>query len=568
MPRIAAGIRFLSAETSNLERAVSILAVSALLSSLLALFRDRLLAHTFGAGVELDIYYAAFRVPDLLFVTIGALVSVYILIPELARRGASGEKDYIDTIVAGFSLLAICVSVIAVFLAPQILALLFPAFVTSGDMPTLVFLTRIMLLQPILLGLSNILAAVTQIRARYSIYALSPVLYNAGIIVGIIFLYPLWGLSGLAWGVVFGALLHLSIQLPSIIKDGFFRRIPLVRDPVALLQTALISTPRSMALSVNQIAFVGLTALAATLAPGSIATFMFAFNLQSVPLAVIGASYSVAAFPTLAAAYANGHTHEFVRHVTIAARHVLFWSMPALALIVVLRAHIVRVVLGSGSFDWTDTRLTAAALAILSLALVSQGITLLLVRGYYAAGRTLIPFFVALFGASGTLLSAFLYLRAFEKEGLILFMETALRVEDLTGTSILALAFAYATMSVLSTLVLAVLFEFHFGRFFGAVRRTFFESFAAGLVGGILAYATLAAVGELSVTSTLGSVFLRGFLGGVAGIVGTVATYWVLGNREFIETIEALQSKFLQVPREEVEIVAPSAEDVGPSRSQ
>lgn len=568
MHKLVASLRFLSAETSNLERAVSILAGSALLSSLLALFRDRLLAHTFGAGVELDLYYAAFRVPDLLFVTIGALVSVYILIPELARRGTSGEKDYIDTIVAGFSLLAVFVSGLVALFAPTILSSIFPAFVENGQLPTLVLLTRIMLLQPILLGLSNILAAVTQIRTRYTLYALCPILYNTGIIVGIIFFYPLFGLSGLAWGVVLGATLHLSIQLPSIIRDGFFRRLPWIREPSSLITTALISVPRSLALSVNQIAFVGLTALAATLSPGSVAVFMFAFNLQSVPLAVIGASYSVAAFPTLAAAHANGKSHEFIRHVTIAARHVIFWSIPALALIIVLRAHIVRVVLGSGGFDWTDTRLTAACVAVLSLAILSQGLTLLLVRGYYAAGRTFVPFFVALGSATGTLLLAVLYLSAFGREGIVLFMETMLRVENLEGTAVLALTLAFTTMSILSTIMLAILFEIHFGRFFGAVRRTFFESLAAALTGAFVAYATLAAIGELSVTSTLGSVFLRGFFGGTAGLAAIAAVYWIIGNREFSETIAALWAKFVEGPRERIEVVAPSAEDIGPSRSQ
>jgi len=569
MPRIAAGFRFLSSEASTLERAVSILAGAALLSSLLALLRDRLFAHTFGAGYELDIYYAAFRIPDLLFVAIGALVSVYILIPELVSRGKDGEKDYIDTIVTGFSVLAVAVAGLAALLAPSILEILFPRFVESGHIEILVTLTRIMLLQPILLGLSNILAAITQVRARYGLYALSPILYNLGIIGGIVLLYPLWGLPGLAWGVVIGASFHLGIQVPSIVADGFFLRIPRIVESRALLRTVLISVPRALALSVNQIAFVGLTALAATLAPGSIAVFMFAFNLNNVPLSIIGASYSVAAFPTLAAAYAGGQKNEFVRHVAIAARHVLFWSLPAIALIVVLRAHIVRVVLGSGAFDWTDTRLTSAALALFSLSLAAQGLTLLLVRGYYAAGRTLVPLLVALAGAVGTLVSGVLYLRAFQNTSVLNFVEAILRVEELTGTSVMALALAYASISILSTFVLALLFEYQFGGFFSAVRRTFFEGILAALAGGAGAYMMLVAVGPLTLTSTLVSVFLRGFAGGVTGIIVTALVYWLLRNREYRETAEAIRSKLWRVPKTEGEItVSASAEDVGPSRSQ
>lgn len=568
-PRIAAGFRFLSSEASTLERAVSILAGAAILSSLLALLRDRLFAHTFGAGAELDIYYAAFRIPDLLFVAIGALVSVYILIPELVRRGKDGEKDYIDTVITGFSILAVMVAGLAALLAPAILGALFPRFVESGHIELLVTLTRIMLLQPILLGLSNILAAITQVRTRYGLYALSPILYNLGIIGGVVLLYPFLGLPGLAWGVVIGAGFHLGIQIPSIVADGFFLRIPRIVEPRALARTVSISVPRALALSVNQIAFVGLTALAATLAPGSIAVFMFAFNLNNVPLSIIGASYSVAAFPTLAAAYASGQKNEFVRHVAIAARHVLFWSLPVIALIIVLRAHIVRVVLGSGAFDWTDTRLTSAALALFSLSLAAQGLTLLLVRGYYAAGRTLVPLLVALSGALGTLVSGVLYIRAFQNASVLNFVEAILRVEDIPGTSVMSLALAYASISILATFILALLFEYQFGGFFSAVRRTFFESILAALAGGAGAYMTLVAVGPLTLTSTLVSVFLRGFAGGVIGIIVTTLAYWLLRNREFKETVEAIRSKLWRTPKTEGEItVAASAEDVGPSRSQ
>ena len=558
--------RFLSSEASTLERAVSILAASAFLSSLLALLRDRLLAHTFGAGVELDVYYAAFRIPDLLFVTAGALVSVYILIPELARRDRDQQKDYIDTVVAGFSLLAVFVSLLAAVFAPNILKMLFPALAEGGYLETLVLLTRIMLLQPILLGLSNILAAVTQARARYGLYALSPILYNAGIIAGVLFFYPVWGIAGLGWGVVLGAALHLGVQVPFILSEGFFRRLPRFREKKALVSTAFISVPRALALSLNQVAFVGLTALAATLTPGSVAVFMFAFNLSSVPLSVIGASYSVAAFPTLAAAFSNGRKEEFIEHVAIAARHVIFWSLPTIGLIIILRAHLVRVVLGSGAFDWTDTRLTAAALAVFSIALAAQGLTLLLVRGYYAAGYTLVPFLASLFSATSIVLLGTLFLQAFAESTTLRLIETLMRVEDLEGTSILALPFAYALVSILGLLGLALHFEYRFGSFFSAVRRTFFESSAAAIAAASSAYAVLYLVGPLTFSSTLLSVFLRGLAGGIAGLATAALVYWLLRNREFGETIEAIRGKLWRSARPEGEYaVVASAEDIGPS---
>ena len=540
---ITAGLKFLSSEVRGLQSAVYVLATFAFLSSLLALLRDRLLAASFGAGAELDLYYAAFRIPDFLFVALGALVSVYMLIPELARREEASQKSYIDTVVVGFSLLAALSGIVAALLAPKILSALFPKFVEAGLLPTLTTLTRIMLLQPVLLGFSNIFAAITQTHYRYILYAASPVFYNLGIILGVIVFYPVWGLPGLAWGVVLGAVLHAGIQIPAIIKDGFFRRFPRLAEPRALVRTISLSVPRALALSMNQITFIGLTALAGTLSAGSIAVFMFAYNLQAVPLAIIGASYSVAAFPTLAQSLSNGLRHEFISHVATAARHVLFWSLPATALIIVLRAHIVRVILGSGAFDWTDTRLTAASFAIISLSLVCQGILLLLVRGYYAAGRTFIPLLVSSAIALGTISLGYALLAVFENPAVLPFLQVLLRVENTPGSHILALAFAYAFATIVGTGLLAALFERKFSGFLGAIKRTTAQSMVAAFSAGLAAYMTLYFLGPLSLSSTLLSVFIRGFSAGIIGIAAAAIAYSLLKNPEYIQTAGALRAK-------------------------
>src|SRR3989344_5506754 len=282
-------LRLLSYEVRGLHAAVSMIALSSLLSSLLALLRDRLLAHSFGASATLDLYYAAFRIPDLIFVGTGALVSVYILIPALSRRSSLEQREYIDTVLIGFSFIAVVASLLAALFAPAILAALFPQITAAGDLPTLVSLTRLMLLQPIFLGLSNIFGAITQIRQRYALYSLSPLLYNLGIIAGVLVFYPQWGLTGLALGVVLGALLHVGIQLPSVFADGFFHALPTKFNPRAFLETVSVSIPRALALSMNQVSFIGVVALAGMLAPGSIAVFMFASHLHAAPLAVLGA---------------------------------------------------------------------------------------------------------------------------------------------------------------------------------------------------------------------------------------------------------------------------------------
>jgi putative peptidoglycan lipid II flippase len=553
--------RFLSAEVRGLHAAVYVLAVSSLLSSILALARDRLLAHAFGASTTLDIYYASFRIPDLIFVAIGALVSVYILIPELARRSTDEQRDYIDTILCGFSLLAVVVSILAAVFAPAFVTLLFPKQVALGQLPHIVMLTRIMLLQPILLGLSNILASITQARQRYTLYALSPLLYNMGIIFGITVFYPLWGIAGLAWGVVLGAAMHLSIQVPSILADGFFERLPRIHDTRALLHTVSVSVPRALALSMNQITFLALVALAGSLPPGSIAVFMFGFNLQAVPLGVIGASYSVAAFPTLAAALSKGERQEFITHVATAARYVFFWSIPASALILVLRAHIVRVILGSGAFDWTDTRLTAAAFALFSFSLASQGLMLLLVRGYYAAGRTFVPFLVSIgvtalaiaLGAASILLLQF--------EGLRHAVEVFMRVEDLTGSTVLGLIFAYSFATIIGSIVLLAHFELRFSGFFAKISRSLWQSIVVAFVAGYAAHIFLTIVSAFTVSSAALTLFVQGATSGVFGIVVAACAYYLLGSTEYREVWASVHSRLWKPATQEVSLLASAEEN-------
>lgn len=534
--------KFLSVEVRGLHAAAYVLAIMALSSSLLALIRDRLLAHTFGAHGALDVYYASFRIPDLLFVLLGSIVSVYVLIPELARRDPEGERDYLDTIVTGFSIFAVLASVVLALLAPTIIAHLYPSFVVFGSFDMAVHLTRIMLLQPILLGLSNIAAAITQSRHRFVLYSLSPLLYSTGAIIGILFFYPFFGIAGLAWGIVLGAVLHLGVQIPTIARDGFVR-MPRGFDMDALVNTVRISLPRAGALSMGQVSFIGLSAIATSLGHGALSVFVFAFNLASVPLSIVGSSYSVAAYPTLAAAIARGDRESFVEHVAAAARAVIFWSLPLTGLMIVLRAHIVRTVLGSGHFDWTDTRLTAALLGILALSLVAQGLLLLLPRGYYAAHRSMVPFLFAAGSAALAIALAWAILAVSEATHVWPWMAAVLRLVDVPGTPAVALGLGLSISSIIGATAMLVHFDRTFGGLISGLKRTLFESVCAALAAGGIAYLALSALSPLSIASTLGTVILQAITAGGAGTVAGLIIFHVLGSREYHEIRATVQAR-------------------------
>src|SRR3569623_1853638 len=325
-------------EVRGMHEAAYLLAAFALASQLLALVRDRLLAGQFGAGHTIDLYYAAFRIPDFLFATVASLLSLYALLPVLSklqkRDGASAIAFLRSTLFAFFVGMGVIAALLYIA-APSLVSLIAPGIASdAASHAQLLLLVRILLLQPIFLGASNIVAALTQLRNRFFLYAGSPLLYNLGIIVGIVWLYPMMGIAGLGWGVVIGAMMHLLLQLPFFFMEKS-SQLPKGEFFPAFFEVLKLSVPRTLALASGQLSLLALVALASLFAEGSISIFMFAWNLQSVPLAIIGVSYSVAAFPTLARFHASGNKIELVRHIEDALRHMVFWAVPAIALTVV-----------------------------------------------------------------------------------------------------------------------------------------------------------------------------------------------------------------------------------------
>jgi putative peptidoglycan lipid II flippase len=533
-------------EVRGMHQAAYLLAVFALLSQLLGLVRDRLLASSFGASHTLDIYYAAFRVPDLLFATIASLLSLYALLPVLSKleQEGHGSTGFLSRVLLLFFVVMGVFATILFIAAPYIAPLIAPGL----QSPQLVTLMRILLLQPILLGASNITASLTQLRHRFVLYSISPLLYNLGIIFGIVELYPRMGLAGLGWGVVIGAALHFAVQLPYFAREER-RHEPWPAVLRSVRQVLTLSVPRTLALASGQISLLILTALASFLTPGSIAVFAFAFNLQGVPLAIIGVSYSVAAFPTLSRLHAQGERSEFMRHIDSALRHMLFWAIPATVFVIVLRAQLVRTILGAGAFDWNDTRLVAAALALFIVSLCAQSVTLLVARAYYAAGKTAKPLLFALLSVVTAVTSALVLTTVFHASPLWRdFLEALLRVSGITGTTVLMLSFAYALGALVQAAVALWSFSGDFDMALGPLRRLAFESFASAVIGGATGYGVLALVGDFIDVTTAHGVVIQGIAGGIVGLAITACTLALLKNRELIEAYGSLRRWFIKVP--------------------
>ncbi|MCD5384513.1 MAG: hypothetical protein LRZ97_01185, partial [Candidatus Pacebacteria bacterium] len=532
-------------EVRGVHDAAYLLAGFAIFSTLLALFRDKLLAHTFGAGIELDIYYAAFRTPDMIFAIVASMMSVFVLIPFLSTKDDDEQRhSLIHTLLLVFGILLITISAIMYVAIPNIIHNLFSELTTRGYDDELISLTRILLLQPVILGLSSIIASVMQYYGKYFIYAITAVFYNIGIITGIVFFVPIFGINGLGYGVVLGALLHLFIQLPTFFTLGFGKRFRFV-ESTEVLKVVFVSLPRTLALSANHITLFVLVAMAGKLPVGSIAVFTLAFNLQAAPLAIIGASYSTAAFPTLSRLFTIGESQKFVEQITSAARHIIFWSAPIIALVLVLRAQIVRVVYGSGSFDWSDTRLTAAAFAIFILSLVSQGMILLFIRGYYAASNTIKPLVFSISAACITVILATVFTNMHATmEPWRDFFEMFTRTTSAGSTAILMLPLAYSISSIITAVALVVSFTYDFRSKLGGLSRSVLESIVGAFFIGTATYLTLNVLSTIIITDTIIGIFLQGAISGVVGIVTGIMVLKLIGNREITTVWRILHHKF------------------------
>lgn len=519
------------------------LAGFSLASQILAFLRDRLLAYYFGASKSLDLYYASFEVPDLIFTTAASLISASILVPLLTRwDNENNEKKerYINSIFVVFTLLLIVTCAIAWYFMPWLIQKFFSSFGES-EVEEVIKLSRIMLLSPLFLGLSNFFGSITQYEKRFLLYSISPLLYNLGIIFGTIIGASQFGISAVIVGVVSGAFFHMFLQLVWVFSSGNGPKFSKKIEWKETVKTFSLSIPRTISLSASSLVGLIFVAIASKFPAGSIAAYTFSFNLQSVPLVIIGASYSLAAFPTLASHFLKKEVGALSECLSSGLRHIVFWSLPITALFIVLRAHIVRVVLGSGKFDWSDTRITAAALAIFVSSILFQSLQLFLTRAHYAFGKTRLPLLINLLSAGFTVVIAFLFTDLSPQSKLFLTLGEFLKVEGLERLVVLGLPLSFSIGAFISAVLLWWFIESSVRKSIGASLFTsFLSSLCSALIAGLVSWIALQFFDRFFNLDVAIQVFLHG---AIAGAVGIGAVYLFLlktGNREFLELKQKL----------------------------
>jgi len=518
----------INAQTNSITAAAFLVAASSLLSRILGIFRDRILAGEFGASDTLDIYYAAFRIPDLIFnlLVLGALSAGFIpIFTNLLKSEKAGEANeqawhFSNLVISALGFCLIIISALAMIFTKQMMVVIAPGFGPAKQALT-IELTRIMFLSPFFLGISSILGGMLQSFRRFFVYSLAPIMYNLGIIIGALYFVPKWGIAGLAWGVVLGAGIHMLIQLPAAIQLGFRWRLIFDFKDVYLRRLSRLMVPRTMSLAIAQIDLSVATSIATTLLAGSLAIFNFANNLQSFAVGVFGISFAVAVFPTLAA---NVHNQKkFIEHFSGTLRQILFFIVPMTVLLLVLRAQIVRVVLGTGQFNWEDTILTIRTLGFFTISLFAQASIPLLTRMFYARENSRTPFYIGMVSV-------------------VVDIMLALWLSKTMGVAGLALAFSVA--NIVNFILLWLVLRFDLGDLDEEKIIVSVAKFsAAGLAAGLVAQQMKSVVWPFIDMTRLWGVFAQGAVAGILGLTAYFMVCALLKSEEFYNFFNGIRRR-------------------------
>ncbi|MEK7131349.1 MAG: murein biosynthesis integral membrane protein MurJ [Patescibacteria group bacterium] len=452
-------LKILNDQSKSITGAAIIISGATLVSRLVGLLRDRIFAHYFGARPIMDAYYAAFKIPDLVYnlLIIGALSAAFI--PAFTKLFNNSENKspawkLANNVLNITAVSLAVVSALGIIFTPALAPLIAPGF-SSASKEMVISFTRIMFGSTILLGLSMVIGGVLQSLRAFFLYSLAPIFYNVGIIIGATVLTPILGVSGLAWGVVLGAFLHFSLQIYSAYANGYRWRWYLNwRDKEVKLMGRLI-IPRTLGLAISQLNLVIITILASFLPAGSVAVFHFANNLQAVPIGIIGIPFALAVFPVLSMAAAQNNIQEFIKNLSSTIRQILFLIIPFSIIILLLRAQIVRVVLGTGKFDWTATINTADTLALFSLSLFAQALIPVIARAFYALANTKTPFVVGVISELFSIIAALILMKPLGVAGLAL----AFSIGSILNFSILTIALRSNLKSIDSEKILSSFFR-------------------------------------------------------------------------------------------------------------
>jgi putative peptidoglycan lipid II flippase len=407
----------------QIARAAGIVMLAFAIGNLVGLVRQILVAGAFGTSAEMDAFNAANRVSETLFnlVAGGALASAFIpTFTALLARGDKSRAWHLASAITNLLLvLLVLLTVLAAIFAPWIVHyVLAPGFASQPQVEALtVHLLRLMLPSAMIFALSGLAMGILNSHQHFFLPALAPTMYQIGIIIGVLFLAPNWGIDGLAWGVVLGALLHLLVQTPQLLRLGGHYSPTLDIRSADVWEVARLMGPRLLGVAVVQLNFWINTRLASGFAEGSVSALILSFSILLTPQSVIAQAIAIAAMPTFSAQAALGKLDEMRTSLAASLRGLLLLSIPASIGLMLLRIPLVTLLYQRGEFTSHSTELVAWALLWYAAGLVGHNLVEILARAFYALHDTKTPVFVGIAAMSLNVVFSYIFAALFLQIG-------------------------------------------------------------------------------------------------------------------------------------------------------
>ncbi len=507
-----------------------------LLSRFLGLIRSRLLFHYFPTDTA-DIFFAAIQLPDLIFqlTIVGALSVAFIPIftEHLEKNGKEEAFNMARAVLNSSLLIFIGLAILIFIFASPLTSMVFPGF-SEDKQAEVVTLTRIILFGQVLLVFGSFFIGVLQSFQRFIIPALAAVFYNTGIIIGILFLSEPFGIIGPAVGIVIGAMLHMLIQIPLVYSMGFkFKFPPKFRHP-GVTEILHLMGWRSVGLATEQVNEKVSISLSSLLASGSLTVLNVTQQLQAVPIGLFGVSLAQAALPVLSLERARGRIEEFKTTLLTTMHQILFLTLPATAILIVLRIPSVRLAFGAQKFDWEATVLSGMTLAFLAIGLSAQSVNLLFIRGFYALKDTKTPVLISFLVVLTNISLALIFIKVLQ-------------------LPVWSIGLANALTSILSGLLLFWTLHFKIGKFdLRAVFVPFGKMLMASIIMGVALYIPIKILDQVifDTTKTVNLIALTGLASAFALSI-YVFLVWFMSVRElntFIELGKKVWTKLSGLP--------------------
>jgi len=394
------GTRWLEKQQNSILSAAMIMAGASMISAVAGLLIKRLLnAYFIESAQSLEAFWLAFQIPDMMFqlIVLGALSAAFIPIFTKYKRHSQKEAFHMSSIMMNILLLVfLAVGVVVFIFAKEITLFRTGEGISPAQIEIVTNLTRLMLLAQFFFAISNFMTGILQSFQRFVMPALSPIFYNLGIILGVVFFSNQLGIYSAGVGVVMGAFLHLAIQVPLVLKLGFKYSFSLNIGYPGIKQFFKIMPPRVMAVGASEVRKLSLGYFTTSLGGLSYLTIFYALTLMAVPIRLFGVPIGQASLPFLSDKSGSKERGKFVGLVLQSLNQISFLTFPASVLLLILRIPAVRLVFGTRHFPWATTVLLGKLVAIVALSITAQALAHLLNRAFYALKDTKTPFKIAL----------------------------------------------------------------------------------------------------------------------------------------------------------------------------